>query len=376
MKIPFRQHHLFQILHLYDPDKGALDSFLRSYFRKNKAVGSKDRKEITETIYHMFRWRALLDYHCRGNKNWENRYEVFKNFNYKEHLDNENIPLHIRLSFPKKIFNLLLDAYGEKKAIQISLASNSAAPTTIRPNPLKTTRNALLKKWAHQYAVTPCNVSPLGITFHKRENFFAMPEFKEGLFEIQDEGSQLLADLVHAKPKDSILDYCAGSGGKTLAFAHKLKGTGQIYLHDIRSHALLEAKKRLRRAGIQNIQFVEAKSKQLKKLKGKMSWVFVDTPCSGSGTMRRNPDIKWNFNHTILKRLIDQQREIFASALDFLHPKGKIIYATCSLFPQENEEQVKYFLEQFPLALRGDIFKTEPQEGSMDGFFGAVFKMK
>ncbi len=123
-----------------------------------------------------------------------------------------------------------------------------------------------------------------------------MPEFKQGLFEVQDEGSQLIANLMDPTPGDQVMDYCAGSGGKTLAFAPKMQHRGQIYLHDIRPWALDEARKRLKRAGIQNAQVVLPEDPKLNKLRGKMDWVLVDAPCTGSGTFRRNPDMKWKFS--------------------------------------------------------------------------------
>jgi 16S rRNA C967 or C1407 C5-methylase (RsmB/RsmF family) len=202
--------------------------------------------------------------------------------------------------------------------------------------------------------------------FHQKINFAELPEFQEGLFEIQDEASQLISMLVEATPKQQVLDYCAGSGGKTLAFAPLLKNSGQIYLHDIRPQILLKAKKRLCRAGIQNVQFC------LPKHKKSMDWVLVDAPCTGSGTLRRNPDMKWKFDSSLLNRLVAEQRQIFEQALEYLKPSGKIVYATCSLFPQENQDQIQYFQEKFGLKLAKEVFQSFPEKNGMDGFFAAV----
>ena len=187
----------------------------------------------------------------------------------------------------------------------------------------------------------PCKFSPCGIEFHKRINFFELEEFKAGFFEVQDEGSQLMADLVDAAPGQSVLDYCAGSGGKTLAFAPKMQEKGQIFLHDIRPFALQEARKRLRRAVIQNAQIVLPDHQNLKRLKKKMHWVLVDVPCTGTGTMRRNPDMKWNFTRETLERLMGQQRTIFEKALSFMRPDGRIVYATCSLLKESKSGSVR-----------------------------------
>lgn len=232
----------------------------------------------------------------------------------------------------------------------------------------------MLSLWKGKYEVSPCQLAPHGIVFHKKINFFNLPEFKEGLFEVQDEGSQLVADLCRVEPGEQVLDYCSGSGGKTLAFAYRMQQKGQIFLHDIRDHILAEAKKRLKRAGIQNAQIIEYESPKLKKLKKKMDWVLVDAPCSGTGTLRRNPDMKWKFSEEALRRLVGEQRMIFEKALSFLKPSGKIVYATCSILKEENEEQISHFLKTYPLELAADPFRSLPQKDSMDGFFGAVFK--
>lgn len=376
MQNTFREHHLFQILSIYDEATAPLDSLLRAYFRQNKAVGSKDRKEIAESLYGMVRWKALLDHFCKDKPTWEERYQLFHTINFESYLDDERIPMHVRVSFPKFIFELLVDIYGLQNARDLALISNFPAPTTVRVNKIKTSRKHLMNKWKGLFDITACDYSPDGIVFNKKINFFALDDFKDGLFEIQDEGSQLLAHLVQLEKGQKIMDYCAGAGGKTLAFAPQLRGSGQIYLHDIRSHALLEARKRLKRAGIQNAQIIQAESPNLKKLKKKMDWVFVDAPCSGSGTMRRNPDMKWRFDKETLHRLIRLQRQIFERALSYLAPGGKIIYATCSLFSAENEEQVEFFKKTHQLELETEMLKTLPKEGQMDGFFGVVLKRK
>ena len=260
--------------------------------------------------------------------------------------------------------------YGKEQATALCLINNQNAPTTIRVNPLKTSRAALIERWQSLYSFSPTTHSPWGIVFKEKTNLLALPEFKEGLFEIQDEGSQLVADMVGAEVGQQVLDYCAGSGGKALAFAHKLAGKGQIYLHDIRPTALAKAKIRLRRAGIENAQFQCHKS-----LKGKMDWVLVDVPCSGLGTLRRNPDLKWKWTPELVARLVQEQRTIFAEALQYVKKGGYIVYATCSILPQENEEQLVYFLQNFPLA-QTKIFKSLPTENGMDGFFAAAFQMK
>ena len=155
-----------------------------------------------------------------------------------------------------------------------------------------------------------------------------------------------------------------------------MQGRGQIYLHDIRPTILYQAKKRLRRAGIQNAQFLPPDHPRLPSLKNQLHWVLADVPCSGSGTYRRNPDMKWKMNAASLENLVKEQRDIFQKALEFVRPGGFIVYATCSLFAKENEEQVKYFLDTFPVELQKQLSLLPDHPEGPDGFFAAVFLNK
>lgn len=376
IKKPFREHHLLALLEAYSKQTLPLDLFISHYFRDHKALGSKDRGFIAESIYTLVRWQGLLDYLTGSSStNWEKRYQKYLTTDFDQIMKKEDIPLHIRVSFPKHLFDLIAGNYGADMAAELCQVSNTPAPTTIRTNTLKITREELLDRLiAENYEVSPSLVSPDGIYFHKKINFFSTKEFQEGLFEVQDEGSQLLAGLVQAKPGDLILDYCAGSGGKTLAMAPCLDNSGQIYVHDIRLHALQEARKRLRRAGVQNSQIINPDSPHLSKLKKKMKWVLVDAPCTGTGTMRRNPDMKWKFDKEMLPRLVGQQRTIFEKALSFMHPEGRIVYGTCSILRQENQEQLEHFIKTYQMSIDGDVFQSLPTVGGMDGFFGVVLK--
>lgn len=374
MKKTFREYHLLNFLDSFDFTSGPLDVKLSQYFRNNKALGSKDRKIIGEKVYQLIRWMGLIDHFCEDSHQWEERCRILEALNIMKSLDNPAIPIHIRASFPKIYFTILADHFGEEQALQFCHICNTSAPTTIRANVLKTTRQKLYSKWKDQFSVTQTKHSVWGIHFEDRMNFQTLDDFRHGFFEVQDEASQLIADLIDAKPGEQILDFCSGSGGKALAFAHKLQGKGQIYLHDIRERPLYEARRRLKRAGIENGQILHHNATHKKDLIGKMDWVLVDAPCSGSGTLRRNPDMKWKFSEEMLKRLIHEQREIFKEALEYLAPQGKIVYATCSVLPQENDEQIVYFRDLLHLDLCQRPLRTFPQEGGMDGFFGAILK--
>jgi 16S rRNA C967 or C1407 C5-methylase (RsmB/RsmF family) len=303
---------------------------------------------------------------------WEERLNFYKNWDPSQ--AGEDIPPFISLSCPEELYQAVVRTYGEKQAFQILFDSNFPAPTYVRVNTLKTTREKLLALWK-DFAVKESPEAPNAILFEKKTNFFSLPEFKSGYFEVQDAASQLVGELVDPKPGDHVMDFCSGSGGKTLAFAPKMEGKGQIYLHDIRKGILIEAKKRLARAGVQNAQILQALDEsKMKKLKKKMDWVLVDAPCTGTGTYRRNPCMKYHYSSQMLERLTGQQRVIFERALSFLKPGGSIVYATCSLLKEENENQVEHFIKTYNLKLKGSPFKSIPALNSKDGLFGAVLK--
>ena len=371
---PFRHHHLLTLLAQFDEQTGPLDGFLRLYFRQHKAIGAKDRKEITETAYALIRWRGLLDHLGRSLSGlpWEQRLSAFLQNPPESYLDQESIPLHIRCSFPQPLFDRFAASHGLEETRRLCLVSNEKAPFTIRANALKCTRDQLLEKFAGRYPVEPCQLSPTGIRFLQRVDLLASDEYRDGLFEIQDEASQCVSRLIASKPGQHVMDYCAGAGGKALAIAPLMENRGQLFLHDVRSHILVEARKRLRRAGIQNAQFLDAEEPHLKKLKKRMDWVIADVPCSGTGTLRRNPDLKWKLTEETLNSLVGQQRNIFEKALSFLRPDGRIVYTTCSLLHEENEEQVAHFQKVYNLKVDGESFSSLPRSGEMDGFFGVV----
>jgi 16S rRNA C967 or C1407 C5-methylase (RsmB/RsmF family) len=374
MKRPFREHHLLSILHSFDSQRCPLDLYLRNYFRAHKAVGAHDRRFIADTLYGVLRWRGLLDHLLGERLSWQERVALFLRLDLQAASRDPAIPSHIRVSFPKNLYLKLETAYGTERALELCLASNEAAPTTVRANLLKTSRDALLQKWAEPLGAVPCLHASAGVSFPRKTHFFSMQEFKDGCFEVQDEASQLIAALVEAHPGDHVLDFCAGSGGKALAVAPGMQHKGTLYLHDVRHAVLSEAKKRLRRAGVQNAVLLPADSPHKKALRHRMDWVLVDAPCSGTGTLRRNPDMKWKFHLDTLACLVNEQRAIFQEALKYLKPFGTIVYATCSILPEENEEQVTYFRETYKLELVRPLFYSFPKKGGMDGFFGAVLR--
>lgn len=333
----FREYHTSIILKKFD-FKLPLDRFLQRYFRANKAIGSKDRKVISESVYSAIRSAG------------------------QQEADAET-------QFPYLLLEKIIESHGITQGKEICFASNQRAPATIRVNLLKTSsREFLIERWQNLYAIQACQRSPLGISFSEHIHFANLPEFAEGLFEVQDEGSQLIAALVQSKPKQHVLDFCAGAGGKTLAFAPAMNNSGQIYLHDIRVHALSIARRRCQRAGIQNIQFGLPQ-----KQTPSMDWVLCDVPCSGVGTLRRNPDLKWKFSLDLLNRLIEQQRQIVKEAYKYLSSSGRLVYATCSLLKEENQQQTQFFCQSLNLCIEKEL-QIVTGENNMDGFYGVVLK--
>ena len=371
-KLPFRDHHTLALLEGYENDALPIDLAVHKYFRAHKALGSKDRATIAETVYELVRWRLLIDA-LIGEKVpiWKQRLDCWHRCDLASASRDTSLPPHIRCSCPESLFTLLAADYGTDDAEALARISNTPAPTTVRANRLKTTRQVLLNMWGDNAAAGD---APDAIIFKKRMAFGGLDAFKEGLFEVQDAASQCVASLVAAQPGDLVMDYCAGAGGKSLAIAPNMEGKGQLYLLDIRQQVLMEARKRLKRAGIQNGQTHLIGSSPLRHLKKKMDWVLVDAPCSGTGTLRRHPDMKWRFSHDALNKWVGKQRTIFEQALSFMKPGGRIVYATCSILKKENDAQIAHFCTTYNLEIAEPPFQTLPTIGGMDGFFGVVLR--
>lgn len=368
----FRKKYFLIAWEMFQQETMPLDLFLSRYFKRHPSLGSKDREWIRSLFFKYARWQSAIEHTFPSSLDsplaWVKHLESFDPKKLPSLL-----PDHLHYGIPLELWELLSKRLSLEDLRSYGKASLERAPLTIRANTLKCDRTTLKQRLCGSYDVFETPISPLGLTFARPEFLQHLPEFKEGLFEIQDEGSQLASALVQVQPGQHVLDYCCGSAGKTLAFAPSMQGKGQIYLHDIRDSIQAQARKRLLRAGVQNFQYLP--TPLTKKLHKKMDWVLVDAPCTGSGTFRRNPDLKWKFSMTTLQKYVALQKEIVQQALPFLKPQGRLVYMTCSILTEENEAQVHFFENNLSLKQAAPLFQTRPQSQGMDGFFGATLQL-
>ncbi|MCX6121759.1 MAG: 16S rRNA (cytosine(967)-C(5))-methyltransferase RsmB [Ignavibacteriales bacterium] len=307
-------------------------------------------------------------------------------------------PAHMRIgleySFPDWMVQKFNDQYGESEVEKICASLNEQAPITLRVNTLKATVEQCQAELSKQgIETTKTSLSPFGLNLAKRINVFSLSVFQDGWFEVQDEGSQLLPFLIDPKPNAKLLDVCAGAGGKTLEFAALMKNRGEIFATDINSYRLEELRKRTKRAGAQNVRVQEIQA--IEDLHEQYSHffdiVFVDAPCSGLGTIRRNPGMKWMVTEQTVNEVSDKQSSILHSSAQLVKPGGRIVYATCTLLRQENEGVVEEFMVRHPefklidanevlekwnngLMTTDPFFKLLPHVHGTDGFFCAVLE--
>lgn len=265
----------------------------------------------------------------------------------------EDAPGWARADVPEWLFAEFTRAFGDRaEAEGAGLAER--APIDIRVNTLKADRPRVLKALA-KYGAAPTPFSPLGVRIpapggqEKNPNIEAEAAHGKGWFELQDEASQIALMLSGAGPRQQLLDLCAGAGGKALGFAALMQNTGQIHAYDSDKQRLRPIFERLKRAGARNVQVLPAgETSALEALSGRMDVVFADAPCTGSGVWRRRPDAKWRLTPEALAERIGEQRQVLSTAAPLVKPGGRLIYATCSVLPSENEQQTEWFLENHP----------------------------
>lgn len=374
---------------VFEEDRYA-DKVIEKVLRQNPKWGARDRRFIAETTYDIVRWYrlfmeltgnregnywTLLGAWCMWNKvnlpDWE-EFATLNKANFYERFDKVQHIRKIRESIPD-----WLDELGEKElgpAWDRELhALNEPARVVLRANTLKISRDELQRELSEAEGIETENLEgfPDAIILRERQNIFTRQAFKDGLFEVQDAGSQLIAAFTEAKPGMRVIDACAGAGGKTLHLAALMKNKGRILALDTEAWKLEELKKRARRAGASDTietRLIDS-SKVIKRLEKSADCVLLDVPCSGLGVFKRNPDAKWKLTPEFLRDIKTIQQDILSDYSTMLKPGGTLVYSTCSLLPSENEQQVDQFLERHPGKLaKIDQRTVLPSEG-FDGFF-------
>jgi 16S rRNA (cytosine967-C5)-methyltransferase len=407
------------------------DDIAADYFRRRRYIGSKDRAHIAGHVYAVLRHRAALDWWIAKHgvatearsrvlaslalvEGWRpdairaccdgDRFRPARLGHTEEGFIDDLATRTLRHpEMSRAVANDLpdwLEPYFERvfgKGLEREMtALNGPAPTDLRVNLLKGDREAARRALAAEgTAVEPTRFSPLGLRLHERVPLGNLTAFKQGLVEVQDESSQIAALLADARPGMRVVDFCAGAGGKTLAMAAGMDNRGKLVACEVSQRRLDRAARRLRRAGVTNVErraMSGERDKWVKRHKGGFDRVFADVPCLGTGTWRRNPDAKWRMRPEDLAELVARQQLILRSAARLVRPGGRLIYATCSLLREEDEAQAEAFLAAetsfslLPMArvwgetISGaspggeDYLRLTPARHGTDGFFVAIFE--
>jgi len=378
------------------------DKTIEKILKSDKRWGSRDRGFIAETSYEIIRWKRLYS-QISETKSPYKYGELWKMFsvwavlkgiqlpNWKEF---ENTPTRrikgkfdslvkirkFRESIPDWLDRTGCDELGENRWTSELSALNEKANVIIRANSLKTNVNDLKKELQKEdIQVEKINGFPEALKLRERKNLFKTKAFQNGYFELQDASSQLVAPFLKAEKGMKICDVCAGAGGKTLHLSAITENKGQIIAMDIFKNKLFELKRRAKRNNAFNIEtrLIE-NNKSIKRLHGKIDRLLIDAPCSGLGVLRRNPDSKWKLSQNFLDKIKDTQQEILKRYSPMLKENGKLVYATCSILPSENELQIKRFLktEQGKKFKVEDEKKISPAQSGFDGFYMARLSFK
>ncbi|MFN6087698.1 MAG: RsmB/NOP family class I SAM-dependent RNA methyltransferase [Cyclobacteriaceae bacterium] len=381
-------------LELIFTEKKYADKVIEKILKSNPKWGARDRRFIAETIYDIVRWYRLFieltgadedDYWkllavwCLWNKVDFPDWEELKGLNRKKILENyEQLKANrkIRESIPDWLDELGVKELGTKWEKEIA-ALNEEAKVVLRVNTIKISREELQKQLEElENILTDAPLDfPDALLLEERQNIFTRQQFKDGLFEVQDGGSQLIAPFLQVKPGMRVIDACAGAGGKTLHLAALMQNKGRIIALDTEEWKLDELKKRGRRAGVANVEtrLIES-SKTIKRLENSADRLLLDVPCSGLGVLKRNPDAKWKMSHDFIEQVKELQQRILIDYSSMVKIGGEMVYSTCSLFPSENEKQVETFLKNQPQHFELLEQKTVLPSAGFDGFFMARLK--
>ncbi|MEQ1603024.1 MAG: RsmB/NOP family class I SAM-dependent RNA methyltransferase [Methylophilaceae bacterium] len=393
---------------------GPADAKLGAFFRQNRELGTKERAFVAESVYGVLRRRSFLAYVADGEDPrklllaWLLRIQGMSMRELDEVLNKQqkewaqeikaksgnDLPKAMQADIPEWLWESMVAQYGEAETLAIARSMHLPATLDLRVNTIKATRDEVMAKYASEKTeVTATPYSPIGIRMPQKVTISRHILFTDGKIEVQDEGSQLIAHLVAPRRGEMIADFCAGAGGKTLALGALMRNSGRIYAFDVSEKRLLNLGQRLKRSGLSNLHSQRISNEQdpkLKRLNGKFDRVLVDAPCSGLGTLRRNPDLKWRQTPQDIVELTAKQTAILARAAKLVKGGGRLVYATCSLLQDENEAIAEAFLSAHPeFALKpaneilaqqqipldtGKYLKLFPHIHQTDGFFAAVFE--
>jgi len=378
------------------------DKAVARALKKDKRWGSSDRKFVAETIYEVVRWKRLYSEIAEVKEPY-NREDIWRMFavwavlrgypipdwrqldgtperKIKGRFDELSKTRKIRESIPDWMDELGVKELGEALWTKEIAAQNKQAQVILRVNTLKTTKDKLRAILMDLNIETDfLSNQPDALVLKERANVFMTDAFKEGLFEVQDASSQLVAAFLEVAPGMRVVDSCAGAGGKTLHMASLMQNKGQLIAMDLYESKLKQLKLRAKRNGAFNIEYrIIDTTKVIKKLHEKADRVLIDAPCSGLGVLKRNPDAKWKLQPEFIDNIRKVQSEVLESYSKIVKPGGKMVYATCSILPSENQEQIAKFLK----TEIGKKFKLEKDckilasESGFDGFYMALLERK
>jgi 16S rRNA (cytosine967-C5)-methyltransferase len=393
------------------------DGIVSTFFRKHRNLGPRERHALAETAYTVLRRRPLLQHLAQSGTGalerrlailaWSGDTNLLKGAlgsneaqwrTQVKAIDPAGFSEKFRHNLPDWLASALRTQLGDEAFWPLVAALDEPAPLDLRVNVLKAKREDVLKSLTVAgLRCAPTPFSPWGIRVPGKPALQNFEAFVRGVVEVQDEGSQLLALLVDAKRGEMVVDFCAGAGGKTLALGAAMRSTGRLYAFDVSGHRLDALKPRMARSGLSNVhpaQIAHERDERVKRLAGKIDRVLVDAPCSGLGTLRRNPDLKWRQSPQAVAELQVKQKAILASASRLVKSGGRLVYATCSLLREENEDVAEAFGAEHPdfIALpanealaaahveRADelvengCLRLWPSRHATDGFFAAVWQ--
>ncbi|MBE6447193.1 MAG: RsmB/NOP family class I SAM-dependent RNA methyltransferase [Alphaproteobacteria bacterium] len=411
MQLEARVKTIIDLFDIFFETSSPFDIIMARYFKNHKWIGSADRRAIAEISYSMFRHFEKLKLINQNITEKFGRFFVLSFLKHEKKYSNKQIdeifsgrkyapgkltdfeikfinrslpssyPLHVSLNYPQWLEPYLMKSFSSPDFENEMKALNETASVDIRVNTLKTTSDEVVNN-LKEFNVEPMRYASNGVRLRNGRISRSHEMVINGLIEIQDEGSQLIAEMCQAQPGDIVVDYCAGAGGKTLALACAMQNKGRIFALDKYPERLENAKKRLRRAGVDNVYCQEITGKWMKRHEQFADIVLVDAPCSGTGTWRRNPDMRAKFTQKDLNELLAVQADILRSAQKLVKPGGRLVYSTCSVLFDEDEDQVFRFLKEFPnfsledvhlSKYHGKFLKLSPYGNDTDGFFAASF---